>query len=128
MGVVLGTSGRGRARVTITKIIPFFDDVEIETEYDWCKHRAEKQKNVASQTRTLSVQQPGTPSKKATLAKSHLSTVDTLILLLLQFTASSMRRTVPKIAVILAIPIESNYSRLCWLNLFCAELRENDRV
>jgi hypothetical protein len=44
MGVVLGTSGRGRAKVTITKIIQFFVDVEIETEYDWCEHRAEQQK------------------------------------------------------------------------------------
>ena len=85
-------------------------------------------KDVAWPTRTSSVQQRGPPSKKATLAKSLLSTVDTLILLLLQFIASSMRRTVPKIAVKFAIPIESNYSGLCWLNLFCAELRENDPV
>jgi hypothetical protein len=36
-----------------------------------------------------------------------LLTADMLILLLLQFIASSMRRTVPKIAVKFAIPIES---------------------
>jgi hypothetical protein len=45
---------------------------------------------------------------------------------LVQFIVSLMDGRSPKIAVKFAIPEESKYSGLCWLNLFCANKHLKD--
>jgi hypothetical protein len=57
-----------------------------------------------------------------------LSMADSMMLMVVQVVVSWMNGRSPNFGVFFAIPIESNHSGFCWLNILCAELWEIDAV